>query len=105
MSAEEKEHPLDKLQTLLEKQIEAAQEGNLTNVELYSKQADSLAGQIAKSDILGQSELRGRREHLQKLYDSLCLAITAQKGHVSEKLTRIRKARKTLETYHRNTSL
>ncbi|MHC4238304.1 MAG: hypothetical protein ACYSUC_00890 [Planctomycetota bacterium] len=79
MSPEEQEHPLDKLQNLLEKQIEAAQEGSLTNVEL------------------------GRREHLQKLYDNLCLAITAQKGHVSEKLTRIRRARKTLETYHRNT--
>ncbi|MHC4361729.1 MAG: hypothetical protein ACYSTZ_02790 [Planctomycetota bacterium] len=103
MSPEEQEHPLDRLQNLLEKQIEAAQEGSLTNVELLSKQADSLVGQIADSDILGHSELRGRREHLQKLYDNLCLAITAQKGHVSEKLTRIRRARKTLETYHRNT--
>jgi hypothetical protein len=103
MSPEEQEHPLDRLQNLLEKQIEAAQEGSLTNVELLSKQADSLVGQIAGSDILGHSELGGRREHLQKLYDNLCLAITAQKGHVSEKLTRIRRARKTLETYHRNT--
>ncbi|MHC4498493.1 MAG: hypothetical protein ACYS21_05195 [Planctomycetota bacterium] len=105
MSVEEQEHPLDKLQNLLEKQIEAAQEGNLTNVELLSKQADSLVGQIARSDILRHSELRGRREQLQKLYDNLCLAITAQRGDLSEKLSRIRKARKTLETYHRNISV
>ena len=102
MNPQEQEYPLDELQTLLRKQIEAVKEGNLTNVELLSQRADSLVDRIAGSDTNGRSELRARKEQLQKLYDNLCLAITAQKGSGAEKLSRIRRGRKTIEKYQSN---
>jgi hypothetical protein len=103
MSTEEQKSPLDELQHLLQRQIEAAQKGNLAGVELLSKRAEPLVGQIAASGILGRSEFEDRREQLKKLYNNLCLAITAQKKGVSERLSRIRKGRKTIGVYRTNT--
>ena len=40
-----------------------------------------------------------RREQLQKLYEELCLAITVQKAGVCEELGRVRKGKKTIQTY------
>jgi len=42
MSTEKQTHLLDDLQDLLEKQIELAQQGNISGVEVLSKQANSL---------------------------------------------------------------
>jgi ribosomal protein S20 len=104
MSPEEQECALDELQALLKKQIEAAQAGNLTSVELLSRQADSLVSKIARSGVLERSEVKSRREQLQKLYGNLCLALTGQKKDVSEKLIRIRRGKKTIQVYHSNIS-
>ncbi|HUS71978.1 MAG TPA: hypothetical protein VMY06_02845 [Sedimentisphaerales bacterium] len=95
-------HLLDELQSLLEKQIELARQGNAAGrrIEVLSKQADSLAGKIVQSGILESTEFENRREHLKKLYDTLRLAIETQKADVSEKLNQVRKGKKTVQTYH-----
>ena len=102
MSTDKRTHLLDGLQSLLEKQIELAQQGNISGVEVLSKQAHSLVRKIAQTRILELREFKNRREQLQKLYDSLLLAITAQRAEAAGELNRVRKGRKTIETYRNN---
>jgi len=90
------------LQSLLEKQIRLARQGNINEVEVLSKQASSLVGEIARSGILESAEFRSRREQLRKLYQDLCLALTAQKAEIAKELSRVRKGKKTVEVYHNN---
>ena len=99
---DKKIHLLDDLQSLLEKQIELVKQGNISEMEPLRKRADSLINKIAKEGSLELAEFENRREKLQKSYEELCLALTAQKADVSEKLKRVRKGRKTVETYRRN---
>ena len=93
---------LDDLQSLLEKQIELAQQGNVSEVEVLNEQAGSLVEKTIQMGILESPEFKSRREQLQKLYSRLCLAVTAQRADVAEKLSRVRKGKKTIETYHSN---
>ena len=95
-------HLLDELQTLLEKQIELARQGNITEVEVLSEQAGSLVEEITQTGILYPADpvFNGQRqEQLRKLYEELCLTITAQKADVSDKLSQVRKGKKTIQTY------
>lgn len=104
MSTDKQIHMLDELQSLLEEQKKLAQRGNPASrrIEVLSKQADSLVGRIVQSGILESAEFKNRREHLKKLYDTLRLAITAQKADTSAKLNQIRRGKKTIETYRSN---
>jgi len=102
MSTDKQIHLLDDLQSLLEKQTELAQQGNISEVEVLSKQAGSLVAEITQAGFLELAEFKNRRERLQKLYDGLCLAFAAQKASVAEELNRVHKARKTIGTYRSN---
>jgi hypothetical protein len=104
MIQNEKAHLLDELQNLLEKQIELAQQGNSDNrhFEPLSKQANLVVEKITKERILELPEFKNRREHLQKLYQHLCLVVTAQKAETDEELSRIRKGKKTIKAYRSN---
>jgi translation initiation factor IF-2 len=95
-------HLLDELQTLLEKQIELARQGNITEVEILSEQAGSLVEEITQTGILdpaGPVFNGQQQEQLRKVYKDLCLAITDQKMEVSKELSRVRKGKKTIQTY------
>jgi len=105
MSTDKKTHLLDDLQSLLEKQMELAQQDNISGVEVLSKQANFLVRKIAQTGILELREFKKRRERLQKLYDSLLLAITAQRAEVAGEISRVRKGKKTIEAYHSNIRL
>ena len=102
MSTDKQTHLLDDLQSLLEKQMELAQQGNISGVEVLSKQANSLVGKIARSRFPESSEFKSRHEQLRKLYQDLCLALTAQQAETTEELSRVRKGKKTIETYRNN---
>jgi hypothetical protein len=95
-------HLLDELQSLLEKQIELARQSNINEIEVLSKQASSLVGKIARSGVLESSEFKSRHEQLRKLYQDLCLALTTQQIETAEELSRVRKGKKTIETYRSN---
>ncbi len=95
-------HLLDELQNLLEKKIELARQGNINEIEVLSKQASSLVVEIAGSEVLESSEFKSQREKLRKLYQDLCLALTAQQAETSEELSRVRKGKKTIATYRGN---
>ena len=102
MSTNKQIRLLDDLQVLLEKQIGLAKAGNLSKFEVLGEQAGFLVEKIAQTGILELPEFENRRGQLQKLYDGLCLAITAQRADVSEKLSRIHKGKKTIQTYRSN---
>jgi len=95
-------HLLDGLQGLLEKQIELARKGKINEIEVLSKQAGSLVGKIARSGVFESAEFRSRREQLRKLYQNLCLALAAQKAETAEKLSQVRRGKKTIEVYRNN---
>ena len=94
---------VDRLQSLLEKQIELARRGNIVEVEALSEQAGSVFVEVARTGLLELAEFKNRREQLRKLHKSLCLTITAQKADIAQKLSNIRKGKKTLKTYRDNT--
>ncbi|MHC4601720.1 MAG: hypothetical protein ACYS6W_00160 [Planctomycetota bacterium] len=102
MSTDKQTHLLDDLQSLLEKQMELVQQGNISGVEVLSKQAHSLVGEIAQTGILELRGFKKRRERLQKLYESLLLAITAQRAEAARELSQVRKGKKTVEAYRSN---
>lgn len=102
MTTDKQVHLLDDLQILLERQIELARQGNVGDVEALSRQADSLVEKIARTGILERAEFKNRRERLQKLCNSLCLAITAQQADTAERLRRVRKGKKTIQIYRSN---
>jgi len=95
-------HLLNELQNLLEKQIELARQSNINEIEVLSKQASSLVGKIARSGVLESSEFKSQCEQLRKLYQDLCLALTTQQAETAEELSRVRKGKKTIETYRSN---
>ncbi len=104
MSTDKQTDLLDDLQSLLEKQMELARQGNIRGVVVLSKQANSLVRKIAQTRILELREFKNRREQLQKLYDSLLLAITAQSAEAAGELSRVRKGKKTIGVYRSNIS-
>ena len=95
-------HLLNELQSLLEKQIELARQGNINEIEVLSKQAGSLVRKIARSRVLESAEFESQHEQLRKLYQDLCLALTTQQVETAEELSRVRKGKKTIETYRSN---
>jgi cell division protein FtsX len=102
MNTNEQTQLLDCLQSLLERQIELAQQANIGDVELLSEQTTCLVEKIAQTGVLESAEFENRREQLQKLYHDLHLAITAQRDETGETLSRVRRGKKTVEAYGNN---
>ncbi len=99
---DEQIHLLDELQNLLEKQIELARKSNINEIEVLSEQAGSLMGKITRSGIFESAEFISRREQLRKLYQNLCLALTAQQAETAGKLSQVRRGKKTIDVYRNN---
>ncbi len=95
-------HLLDELQSLLEKQVGFARRGNINEIEILNRQASSLVSKIARSGVLESSEFNKRCKQLRKLYQDVCLALTVQQAETAEELSRVRKGKKTIETYRSN---
>jgi len=95
-------HLLDELQNLLERQIELAHQGNIKDVELLSEHTDCLVRKIVEIGVLESPEFKDIPEQLSKLYKKLCLVLIAQKADIAERLSHVRKGKKTIETYHSN---
>ena len=93
---------LNDLKEVLQKQVKLAQQGNISEVEILSEQAGCLVQEIIQAGMLKRPEFKNRLEQLRKLYEDLSLAITAQKADVFEKLSQVRKGKKTIKTYHKS---
>ncbi len=104
-NAQRQEHLLDGLQSLLQRQVELAHQGNIAGVEMLSEQSNSLVAAVTQSGIADLPEFKSRREHLKQLYSTLRLALTANRAETAERLSNIRKAQKTVSTYRKNIRL
>ncbi|MGD2095047.1 MAG: hypothetical protein PVH77_08590 [Phycisphaerales bacterium] len=93
---------LSDLKSLLKKQIGLAQKGNIKEVEVLNEQASSLVKQVKQSGVLESAEFKNQCEHIQKLYQALCLAIATQQAETAEQLKWIRKGKKTIAAYRGN---
>jgi hypothetical protein len=104
MSTDKQISMLDELQSLLEKQLELAHQGNSAGerIDLLGRQADRLVEKIIQAGILELPEFESQRKKLKKSYENLCLAITAQKADTTEKLCHVRRGRNLVETYRSN---
>jgi hypothetical protein len=98
---------LDELQGLLEQQLELAHQGNPAGekIEVLCRQADCLVKEITQAGILDRPEFESQKKKLQKTYEDLHLALTAQKADTAEKLSHVRRGRKIVETYRGNKRL
>ena len=90
------------LKSLLKRQIGLARKGNIKEVEVLSEQASSLVEKVKLSGVLESAEHKSQLEQLQKLYQELCLVITAQQARTTEELKRIRKGKRTIAAYRGN---
>jgi len=95
---------LDKLQNLLDQQLELAHRGIFTGpkIKVLGQKADCLVEIITQAGILEKPEFEKQKNKLEKSYQNLCLAITAQRADTADKLSRIRRGRKIIETYRAN---
>jgi len=104
MSTDKQISMLSELQSLLDKQLELAHQGNSAGkqIEVLGGQADCLVKKITQTGILERPEFQSQKKKLKKLYENLHLAITAQRADTSEKLSHVRRGRKIVETYRGN---
>ncbi len=93
---------LYELQSLLEKQIELARQGNINGIEALSKQAGSLVEKISRFGFFESSEFIIQREQLRKLYQDICLTLIAQQAETTKELRRVRNGKKTVAAYRGN---
>jgi len=93
---------MDRLEDLLEKQIEQARHGNFVEVEALSEEAGSVFVEVARTGLLELAEFKNRQERLRKLQKTLYLTIAAQKADIVQKLRKVRKRKKTIKTYRDN---
>ena len=104
MDIDKQKDMLDELQNLLEQQILLVHQGNSAGerFEALSSRTDFLVWEIAEMKVLERDEMKDRRTQLKKSYDKLRFALTAQKDDVTDKLSQIRRGRKTIGTYRDN---
>lgn len=100
MSISKEKLLLDKLQSVLQKQIELARQSDVSEVETLVEQAGLLMEEISDLKILELPEYKNYREKFQKLYKKLCLILAEQKDGIAGELSQIRKGRKTIKAYH-----
>ncbi len=102
MSVNKEVFLLDELQTILQKQIKLAQQGNIGSVKNLAEQAGLLMEKITKSGTLELPEFKNHQEKLRNLYKKLGLSLASQKTKIADELNRIRKGKKTVGIYRDN---
>jgi len=93
---------LNKLQLLLERQVDLARQGNLAAVSVLAKQVDAVVAQIGRLGVAETKEYEQRRRMIERLYDRLSLVLTTACSDIDNEVKRIRMGRKVLGAYRRN---
>jgi hypothetical protein len=104
MNLGEKAELLDELQHMLEQQIELIHKGDPAGkkIENWSERINVIVEEIRRTGILESAQFKNQREKIKKLYDCLCMAISAQKDQTEQQLNHVRKGKKTIVTYRSN---
>jgi hypothetical protein len=90
------------LETLLTRQIERIRKYDLDTALELGEEANKLAYELGKSDILKRPEYSDEKFRIQRLYKEIGLIISSERQEVADKLKQIRKGIKALELYGEN---
>ena len=95
---------INKLTRLLEEQINVIHRSDITgkHIENLAEKTQVLANEIAKKKLLDMEQFANQREHIQRLYNNLNLAVIARKDEIEKHLDKIRKGKKIIVTYRGN---
>ena len=96
------EENINKLQYLLEKQIEAVRKGDFVNFDELAIKADAAVAELAKIDASGKKQFAGQLKSLTDLYKKLELVLSAAKDSVGKQINQIGKSKKTMQVYKNN---
>ena len=102
MSTEKQKSLVNTLQSLLKKKLHCARHGDISTVETLSAQSDAIVQQINREKILDLDEFKTHKKQLQKAYEDLSMALKIQKDDIAEKVSRIKKGKKTIKAYKKN---
>jgi hypothetical protein len=92
---------LDRLQELLERQLALVRQGRLDAALGLCEQTEPYVRQIAEARAAHTWRATDREERIQRLYEDLCLTLTAQRTEVSAALHTVRQGRRVLAAYSR----
>ena len=95
----EQAHLLERLQSLLEKQIELARRGDFRTSEALTEQSDSVVEELVRTKAFEQTGFDEQRARVAKLYRELVLMVAAEKDRLGKQVQQISQGRKTLKVY------
>lgn len=90
---------VDLLQSLLERQMELAQQGKLTAVHALAEQAGEIVERLGGDEVPGSAGLETGKAAVEDSYRRLSLMLAAERDDVHEELNRLRRARRFIRTY------
>lgn len=90
---------LERLQGLLQKQLDLVRQGRLTAAEALSEETDQCVRTMVEADLVRASGLETSRRRVEELYRELTLALTAQRAEVSAALGAVGRTRQMLRAY------
>lgn len=95
---------LNSLTRLLEEQINVIHHSDITGklVEILAEKTQSLVDEIARKHLLDFKRYAEQREHIQRLYNNLNLAVIARRDETEKQINKISKGKKTIAAYQRN---
>ncbi len=93
------ERLLDRLQDLLEQQLESLQQGCVAAALSLGEQADQCVQRIVDARSLQKPHSADQWQRLQQLYEKLRLALTAQREETFADLHAVRRGKRMLKTY------
>ncbi len=92
---------LDRLQKLLERQLAFVRQGRLEAALELCEQTERYVRQIAGTPAAQTCSEIDRGKRVKRLYEDLCLALTAQQMEVSDALNALRQGWRVLTAYSR----
>jgi hypothetical protein len=93
------EPQLNRLQQLLEKQIDSIRKGDLASLEILSEQTTAIVAGFTPLQRCMQPPIKNRLMHIMQLYYQLELMIQADKELIQQQLQKIGNGKKTLSAY------
>ncbi len=102
-TTEQPQDLLDRLEAMLDRQIEMARANDFGGIETSTEQTRLIITEIAENGLLKQPHLKDRCNGILKRYDSLALILNANKETVAKQLSKVGKGKRTMQAYrHRS---
>jgi len=102
MTPQQHDSPLDKLQRLLETQIESARKSDFRKVEQIAQKTTLLIKEVAAAAPAENALFRTQRRRIAELHRQLILMLAAEKENVGRRLKKLGAGRKMVSAYKDN---